>query len=127
VRILLDTHVFLWWDSADARLPSRVKTRLLDPANSLILSVVSAWEIAIKVQRKKLHMPEPASYIPMRLAQYGIESLSVTLAHVLETSSLPPHHGDPFDRLLIAQARVEGIPLLTADDDLHKYSVEAIW
>jgi PIN domain nuclease of toxin-antitoxin system len=63
----------------------------------------------------------------MRLAQYGIESLPVTLGHVLETASLPSHHYDPFDRLLIAQARIEGIPILTSDADFRKYSVEVIW
>ena len=128
MRVLLDTHAFLWWNTDDSRLLTRVKKLISDPSNSLLLSVVSAWEIAIKVHRGRLHTPEPpATYLPSRLAHYGIESLPVTLTHVLETASLPAHHGDPFDRLLIAQARMERIPILTADADFRKYAVEVIW
>jgi len=128
VRILIDTHVFLWWTMADPRLPSRVKTRLLDPDNILFLSVASIWEIGIKVHRGKLHLPEKLSpYFSARLAAYRIDPLPVTLEHVLETASLPAHHRDPFDRLIIAQARTEGIPLLTSDAVFQKYPVEAIW
>jgi PIN domain nuclease of toxin-antitoxin system len=128
VRILLDSHVFLWWNADDPRLVKRVKKLISDPANSPLLSVASAWEIAIKVHRGRLRMPEPVStYVPSRLAHYGIQPLPVTLPHVLETAALQLHHGDPFDRLLIAQARVEGIPILTSDSDFRKYSVEVLW
>jgi PIN domain nuclease of toxin-antitoxin system len=128
VRILIDTHVFLWWTTADPRLPSRVKTRLLNPDNILLLSVASVWEIAIKVHRGKLHLPEKLNtYFSMRLAAYRIDALPVTAEHVIETASLLAHHGDPFDRLIIAQARLERVPILTADEHFRKYSVEVIW
>jgi PIN domain nuclease of toxin-antitoxin system len=128
VRILLDTHVFLWWTAADPRLPSRVKTRLLDPDNAFFLSVASIWEIAIKVHRGRLRLPEKLSpYFATRLAVYRIDALPVTLEHALDTAALPAHHRDPFDRLIIAQARVERLPILTSDADFRKYSVDVIW
>jgi PIN domain nuclease of toxin-antitoxin system len=113
---------------ADPRLPSRVKTRLLDSDNALFLSVVSVWEVGIKVQRGKLHLPERLSpYFASRLDAYRIDTLPVALEHVLDTASLPTHHRDPFDRLIISQARLEGIPILTSDARFRKYSVEVIW
>jgi PIN domain nuclease of toxin-antitoxin system len=128
VRTLIDTHVFLWWTAADPRLPSRVKTRLLDPDNTFLLSVASIWEIAIKVHRGRLHLPEKLGpYFAARLAAYRIDALPVAVEHVLDTASLPAHHRDPFDRLIIAQARMEGVPILTSDADFRKYSVEVIW
>lgn len=128
MRILIDTHVFLWWTTADPRLPGRVKTRLLNSDNSLFLSVVSVWEVAIKVQRGKLHLPERLSpYFASRLDAYRIDTLPVAIEHAIETASLPAHHRDPFDRLLIAQARVEDVPILTSDTNFRKYSVEVIW
>jgi PIN domain nuclease of toxin-antitoxin system len=128
VRILLDTHVFLWWNEASPELSKRAYALLSDPRNTLLLSVVSAWELVLKMQTGKLKLPEPASvYVPTRIAHYGIESLEVTLQHVLRCDSLPLYHRDPFDRLLIAQSLVEEVPILTADPLIRKYSVEVLW
>ena len=128
MRVLLDTQVFLWWNLDDQRLSAGVYELPGDPSNSLILSIASAWEIAIKFRRGRLHLPEPIQvYVPSRLEYYQIETLAISLAHVLETASLPLHHGDRFDRLLIAQSRVERIPVVTVDPRFKQYGVEVMW
>jgi PIN domain nuclease of toxin-antitoxin system len=128
VRILIDTHTFLWWNEAGPELSRRASALLADSRNTLLLSVVSAWEIVVKVQAKKLRLPEPPTvYVPTRTAHYGIEILPVTLAHTLAVEALPPHHRDPFDRLLIAQAQVEGLPILTIDEEIQRYAVKTVW
>lgn len=128
MRILLDTHAFLWWNEGDSRLSKKASALLADTANTLVLSVVSAWELVLKVDARKLRLPEaPSVYIPTRMAHYGIEQLPATLAHVLAAESLPAHHRDPFDRLLIAQAKVEEMPILSADPQIRRYPVKAVW
>jgi PIN domain nuclease of toxin-antitoxin system len=128
MRLLLDTHVFLWWNQADPRLSRRVRSLLSDPENSLYLSVASAWEMTLKVQSGKLDLPAAtAVYIPARLNHYGMEALPVTLEHVLAASTLPAHHSDPFDRMLIAQGQVERLAIVTRDPQVRKYKVDTIW
>jgi PIN domain nuclease of toxin-antitoxin system len=128
VRILLDTHTFLWWNDASPRLSKKALTLLADPANTLLLSVVSAWELILKTQTGKMRLAEsPSVYVPTRMAHYAMETLPVTLAHVLASESLPIHHRDPFDRLLIAQATVEGVPIVTADPEFRRYSIKVLW
>lgn len=128
MRILLDTHVFLWWNEADPKLSKRASALLADARNTLLLSTASALELVVKIQAKKLTLPEPPSvYVPTRTAHYGIEILPVTLAHVLAVSALPLLHRDPFDRLLIAQALVEQVPILTMDAEIRRYAVKTIW
>lgn len=128
MRLLLDTQVFLWWNEADPRLSRRVRQLLSDPANSLYLSVASAWEMTLKVHSGKLGLPAAtAVYIPARLIHYGMEALPVTLEHVLAASTLPAYHRDPFDRILVAQGQVERLPIVTHDTEVRKYSVETIW
>ena len=128
VKPLLDTHVFLWWNEDRRSLSRRVRNLLSDPATDLFLSVVSAWEIVPKVRTSNLGLPAaPAVYIPARLAHYRIELIPVTLAHVLALDTLPDHHRDPFDRMLVAQTQVEQIPIATRDSQIRKYEVETIW
>jgi PIN domain nuclease of toxin-antitoxin system len=128
VRILLDTHTFLWWNEASPRLSKKVLGFLADPANTLLLSVVSAWELVLKTQAGKLRLAEsPSVYVPTRMAHYAMEALPVTLAHVLEAESLPRHHRDPFDRLLIAQATIEDVPIVTADPQFRHYAIKVLW
>lgn len=128
MKAFLDTHTFLWCASGDRRLPKRLADILADRKNTLLLSVASAWEIAIKARIGKLHLPQHvALYVPDRLAKLGIEIVPVSLDHALETAALPLLHGDPFDRLLIAQSRVERIPIVTIDSHFKKYGVEVIW
>lgn len=128
MRLLLDTHAFLWWNEASPRLSRRVRQLLSDPENRLYLSAASAWEMALKVQSGKLGLPAAVSvYIPARLNHYGIEALTVTLDHVLASSALPSYHRDPFDRMLVAQGQVERLAIVTHDSDVRKYAVETIW
>lgn len=128
MRLLLDTHVFLWWNEGSARLSRGARRLLADPQNNLFFSVVSAWEMVLKAQSGKLSLPTPVStYVPARLNHYGMEMLGLTLEHVLASSALPAHHRDPFDRMLVAQAQVEQLIIVTHDSHVQKYAVETIW
>lgn len=120
-RFLLDTHVWLWWQADDARLGERTR-QLLQRASEVRFSVVSAWEIAIKVGIGKLTLPVAAN-IAAELARCGFLALPVELAHAEDVRNLPALHSDPFDRMLVAQSRVEGLTLLTADRQLSAYGV----
>lgn len=128
MKLLLDTHAFLWWNEASPRISRRVRGLLADPENKLYFSVAGAWEMTLKVQSGKLGLPAAVPvYLPARLNHYGIEILTVTLDHVLAMSALPLHHRDPFDRILIAQGQVERLPIVTHDSQVRKYAVETIW
>jgi len=128
MKALLDTHTFLWWVTNDAQLSDAARDIIADGANHIYLSVASAWEIAIKVGTGKLQLPEPPSqYVTNRVAQNGFRVLPILLAHALHTAALPPHHRDPFDRILVAQSFVEEMPLLTADAQIAVYGVFVIW
>jgi PIN domain nuclease of toxin-antitoxin system len=127
MKALLDTHTFLWAIAEEGKLSRRAQ-QIYTGHNDLWLSVVSVWEILIKVQAGKLPLPEPAGrYLGKKLSQNRIEVLPITLDHVLKTESLPLHHRDPFDRLLIAQSIEEGWPIITADPWFARYPVEVIW
>lgn len=125
----MDTHVFLWWSSErGARVSEQVREILSDGSNDVAFSTISAWEIAIKVGTGHLVLPdETERYLQMRVRDHGFEVLPVELAHALRVGSLPPIHRDPFDRMLIAQAQIEGIPLITADPAISRYDIETIW
>jgi PIN domain nuclease of toxin-antitoxin system len=127
MRILLDTHCWLWMETAPQRLSERTRALLEDPDNELYLSAASSWEIAVKYALGKLPLPElPARYVVSRLQRSGISSLAVEHAHALQVAELPHHHRDPFDRLLVAQAMVESLPLLTADPQMEPYGVQIL-
>jgi PIN domain nuclease of toxin-antitoxin system len=127
MKALLDTHTFLWAIVEEGKLSRRAQ-QIYTGSNDLFLSVVSVWEILIKVQSGKLPLPEPAGpYLVKKLAQNRIEVLPITLDHVLRTESLPLHHRDPFDRLLIAQSIEEEWPIVTADPIFARYPVDVIW
>jgi PIN domain nuclease of toxin-antitoxin system len=128
VNILLDTHVFLWWDSDPAKLPAGLVELLTDSENQLFLSVASAWEIQIKKQLGKLTLTVGLDELVESQQQInGLQLISVELRHVLALESLPAHHKDPFDRLLIAQARAEGLSIASVDPVFSKYDVKVIW
>ena len=129
MRILLDTHAFLWWASErGARLSDCARDLLSDGATDVALSLASVWEIAIKVGRGRVVLPDSVErYVPDRLRHHGFELMSIELSHAFRAGSLPRLHGDPFDRMLIAQAQVEGIAILTADPAISRYDVETIW
>jgi len=127
MRWLLDTQCWLWMTSAPERFDVEVRRHLEDSHVTLFFSAACAWEIAIKYQLGKLELPEPpALYVPGRLRQTRVTPLAVTHEHALRAGELPAHHRDPFDRLLLAQAQLEQLPLLTADETLAKYDVEIV-
>jgi PIN domain nuclease of toxin-antitoxin system len=129
LRILLDTHAFLWWASEHgARLSERAREVLTDGATSVAFSMASVWEIAIKAGGGRMILPDAAErYVPDRIRHHGFELLAIELSHTFRAGALPIIHRDPFDRILIAQAQIEGIPILTADPAISRYDVETIW
>jgi PIN domain nuclease of toxin-antitoxin system len=128
MKLLMDTHTFIWWDSDPSKLSPRAIALCQDRANTLLLSVASVWEMQIKIQLGKLKLDLPlAQIIESQQQTNNIEVLPVALTHVLALESLPAHHKDPFDRLLIAQANVEDAGLLSSDPAFGKYPVRLFW
>lgn len=118
MRLLLDTHIFLWWCADDPRLSEVERQTIRNGGNDVFLSAASVWEMAIKQMLGRLKLPDPASAVVARL---GIERLPVGFEHAEATALLPPLHRDPFDRLLVAQARIEGLTLVTRDPQVRSY------
>jgi PIN domain nuclease of toxin-antitoxin system len=128
MTLLLDTHAFLWFCQDNPSLSGTAKALIEDPANRKLVSVASCWEIAIKAGLRKLNLGEPsATYIPNALTRTGFELLPIALAHATAVETLPTHHKDPFDRLLIAQAIIETMPIVSADMALDPYGVTRLW
>ena len=128
MRVLLDTHVFLWWVEGDRALPAKARAALADRGNECLISLVSAWELAIKAGLGKLKLALPVKrYVVEHAAANGLRMLDIGMAHIGRVETLAPHHGDPFDRLLIAQALEEKLPVVTADPVFRKYGVKRIW
>lgn len=126
MRVLLDTHVFLWLQTEPERLGERLPL-IEDIRNQLLLSAASSWEIAIKHGIGRLALPEPPErYVPERMRAIGAQPFPVEHSHALAVASLPPLHDDPFDRMLLAQAGVLGVPLMTADKHVIQYPVETL-
>lgn len=119
MNLLLDTHVFLWWRGDDRRLTKRARGTIAS-ADTVFVSVASAWEVAIKLGLGKLRLPEPFS---AGVDASGFARLTVTFEHAEVVASLPRHHGDPFDRMIIAQAVSEGLTVVTADAIFERYGV----
>lgn len=128
MRLLLDTHSFLWFTGGDERLSMRAKETISDVDNAVYLSVASLWEIAVKINVGKLKLPQPfGELIPEQLIRNEIEILNVELPHLTSYIGLPLHHRDPFDRLIIAQAKVEQMPVVGKDGEFAKYEIERLW
>ena len=128
MRALLDTHTFLWWNNEPEKLPSRVYELITDDDHDIWFSAVVAWEIAIKHGKGQLDLPEPPeAYVTSRLALDYFKPLPIEVSHAIRVASLPRHHNDPFDRLLVAQAQVEGLAILTGDAAISRYDVDTIW
>lgn len=126
MRALLDTQVWLWMLTEPARLGPAHEI-VEDIRNELLFSAASSWEISIKHALGRLPLPEsPAMYVPQRIRSTGVISLPVEHSHALAVAELPHHHRDPFDRLLIAQAQLEGVPIITGDPFLERYEVNVI-
>lgn len=128
MRILLDTHTFIWWDIEPSRLSPRALSLCQDVNNQLLLSVVSVWEMEIKIQLDKLRFVKSlADMIAEQQRANHIEILPISLAHALAIETLPLHHKDPFDRLLIAQAKVEQLSIMSRDPEFKAYPIVVAW
>ncbi|WP_353930897.1 type II toxin-antitoxin system VapC family toxin [Okeanomitos corallinicola TIOX110] len=122
MKLLLDTQCFLWWFAEPERLNEEVISHIADESNELWFSVASVWEMGIKVAIGKLPLPEPLdSYVSSRMTKLGVKSLEITTSHALRTVVLPLHHRDPFDRMIIAQAQMESMMVVTADSMFKDY------
>jgi PIN domain nuclease of toxin-antitoxin system len=122
MRLLLDTHTLLWFVSADPQLSSAAHTMLADPQKRRVVSVVSLWEIAIKHSLGRLPLSLPlADFIAQHVTLSRVQLLPITVPHILKVAQLPHYHSDPFDRLLIAQALAENIPIVSVDGKFDQY------
>jgi PIN domain nuclease of toxin-antitoxin system len=127
-RYLLDTHTFVWMASAPDRLGAEARARIEAPASVLFLSVASIWEMAIKSSLGRLEFPAALpEFLEEQLASTRTQILEIRAEHAVRVQDLPWHHRDPFDRLLVAQARFETLPILSRDPALDAYSIERIW
>ena len=127
MKVLLDTQCWLWLNTAPARISSHLREQLERPGTERFLSAASAWEIAIKFALGKLPLPEaPSSYVPKRLRDTRTSVVAISERHALHIAELPPHHRDPFDRLIIAQAQIERLRIVTADPQFEAYDVDLI-
>lgn len=125
MKLLLDTHTFIWWDREPDLIPS--ETLQLMRQSQLILSLVSLWEIQIKTQLGKLNLNMPLADLVEHHQENGIALLTITLPHILGLEQLPQHHRDPFDRLLISQSRVESTAIVSRDEIFKSYDCQLIW
>ena len=128
MKLLIDTQCWLWWFAEPDRLQESTIAQIVDETNELWFSVASVWEMGIKVKLGKLPLPEPIDrYLSSRMKQLGARSLEIRADHALQAGGLPLHHRDPFDRMLIAQAQVEGMTIVTSDRMFNRYEVEILW
>jgi PIN domain nuclease of toxin-antitoxin system len=128
MKALLDTHVFLWWITDDGRISKHARAIIQDTKNELYLSAASAWEIAIKAALGRIRVHEDLNlFMTQQMNKNGIAALPINVNHALGVYTLPDLHRDPFDRLLVAQAKQEGMPIITADEWIKRYDVETIW
>jgi PIN domain nuclease of toxin-antitoxin system len=128
MRLLLDTHAFLWYALNDPQLSSSARVLILDPSNGVLVSPASYWEIAIKISVGKYALHEPyEAFMRRAIFGNGFGILSIEPKHTAVLTTLPIHHRDPFDRLLIAQAMVEQVPILGADTAFDAYPVTRLW
>jgi PIN domain nuclease of toxin-antitoxin system len=128
MRLMLDTHAFLWWNLDDDRLSGEARDAIGDGRNDVVISVASIWEVAIKAGKGKIDLPMAVdAYIADRLRRNRWSTLAIDVRHAVRAASLPMIHADPFDRVLIAQAQVESLPIVTTDAAITRYDVETIW
>lgn len=127
MNVLLDTHVLIWWLKNTPRLGRQTRGLIRAPETSVWVSAASVWEISIKAALGRLELREPfAEVMPHELEREGFRPLTITFRHALAVRKLPPHHADPFDRMLIAQAQCEGLTLVTADARIRAYDVRTM-
>jgi len=128
MNLLLDTHAFLWFCDGSSNLSSSARTAIEDPENTVFVSQISAWEVAIKASLSKLTLSVPFNRLfPDAIMANGFKILATEFQHFEKLLTLPFHHRDPFDRLLLAQALTEGMTIVTRDDQFSNYGVPLIW
>jgi PIN domain nuclease of toxin-antitoxin system len=127
LKLLLDTHTFIWFINGDEHLSEKAKDAILTPSDSKFVSIVSIWEMAIKISLGKLRINFPFKEILHQIEENGFEILPIVFDHTLEVTQLEYHHRDPFDRLLIAQAISEKMAIISKDNNFHNYSPKVIW
>jgi PIN domain nuclease of toxin-antitoxin system len=128
MRLLLDTHTFLWWLEDNPLLATTARAAIEIGENEVFFSAASAWEIAVKTQLGKLRLPsDPEPFISQQLQLNGFRPMPIGITHALHTASLETIHRDPFDRILIAQSQLEQMPLVTADPLITQYNVSVLW
>ena len=128
MKVLLDTHAFLWWITDNPQLSLQARNIISDGKNEIFLSAGSGWEIAIKTQLGRLKLPDkPELFVSKQMAINAIQGLPIQISHALHVYNLPNHHQDPFDRMLVSQAQLEGMHILTSDSQISEYHVKVIW
>lgn len=128
MKCLLDTHALIWWVGNDLRLSKAARVAISDAKVGIFVSAASAWECAVKVQNGKLPQAAPlVAAFRQTLERAGFAMLDITLEHALAAGALPRHHGDPWDRMIVAQALAEGMALVTKDQELSRYGVRCVW
>jgi PIN domain nuclease of toxin-antitoxin system len=128
VRALIDVQAVLWHMNGDPRLPPKIREWLASADNERVFSAASAWEVIIKAATGKLQLDRGSTdYVTFCIGEMVMERLPITYDHVYRVAELPPRHGDPFDRILVAQAMVEGLPIVTGDATIARYGVKTIW
>lgn len=128
MRLLLDTHAFLWWVNNAPELSPKARAAITKADNECFLSLASCWEMAIKISLGKLSLSQPLDrFIPEQLLANGFQTLDIDFRHITRLPALPFHHRDPFDRLLVAQAASERLTLVTADAALAAYDIKRLW
>jgi PIN domain nuclease of toxin-antitoxin system len=128
MKFLLDTHTFMWWDSTPSQIPMATLNRLKQPNTEVLLSLASLWEMQVKIQLGKLTLrANLADIVRQQQAKNRISLLAIEFSHILELDQLPYHHRDPFDRLIIAQSRVESAIVVSRDRTFQKYDCQVIW
>ena len=128
MNLLLDTHSFIWFVEDNPSLSSHARILIEEPTNDVFLSIASLWEMAIKISLSKLDLSQPFDlFIPNQLLLNDITLLDITVGHTLRVATLPFHHRDPFDRLLIAQSQVEGMPVISIDSIFDAYGMTRLW
>ena len=128
MRLLMDTHVFIWWSDEPEKLSDRVLNACQDDDNSLMLSIISIWEMQIKIQLGKLRLRNPLRYLIENQQNINdLQVLPISVNHIYMLENLPMHHRDPFDRLIISQALEERLPLVSKDSVFSNYPVSLYW
>lgn len=127
MNLLLDTHTFLWFSEDNRNLSARAKLLIEDSRNNCVISIASLWEMAIKISLKKLIIKLPFKDLLKEIYKHDFMLLPIEFGHTIELSSMKFYHRDPFDRLLVAQSKIEDIPIISKDEVFDKYEIQRIW